>query len=77
MGPAAVVAASIIAADFSLVDRAENAIGISVDAMVLQPSVDFREELGINRFPSVDNTLGEPKALLKEIFKSSLIFDLR
>jgi len=59
MGPAAVVAASIISADFSLVDRAENAIGISVDAMVLQPSVDFREELGINRFPSVDNTLGD------------------
>ena len=62
MGPAAVVAASIIAADFSLVYRAENAIGISVDAMVLQPSVDFREELGINRFPSVDNTLGDTES---------------
>lgn len=58
MGPAAVVSASIIAAGFSMVDRAANAIGISVDAMVMTPSEEFRERLGINRFPSAANTLG-------------------
>ncbi len=58
MGPDAVVSASIIAAGFSLVDRAANAIGISVDQMVLTPSEEFRERLGINRFPSAANTLG-------------------
>lgn len=58
MGPAAVVSASIIAANFSLVDRAANAIGISVEPMALDPSADFREQLGINQFPSAVNSLG-------------------
>ena len=58
MGPAAVVSASIIAGGFSLVGRAANAIGISVDAMVMTPSEEFREQLGINRLPSAANSLG-------------------
>ena len=58
MGPAALVSASIIAADFSLVDRAANGIGISVEPMVLKPSEDFRAAFGINAFPSAANTLG-------------------
>lgn len=58
MGPAAVVAASIIAGDFSLVDRAANAIGISAEPMVVAPSEDFRAAYGINNFPSAANTLG-------------------
>lgn len=58
MSPAAVVAASIIAGDFSLVDRAANGIGISVEPMVLNPSEDFRAVYGINNFPSAVNTLG-------------------
>ncbi len=57
MGPAAVVASAIIAADFSMVDRAANAIGIDVEPMVLKPSEDFRARFGINAFPSAANTL--------------------
>ena len=58
MGPAALVAASIVAGNFSLVDRAANGIGISVEPRVLKPSEDFRARLGINDFPSAANTLG-------------------
>ncbi len=58
MGPAAVVAASLIAGDFSLVDRAANGIGISAEPMVMKPSEDFRATYGINNFPSAANTLG-------------------
>ena len=58
MSPAAVVAASVIAGDFSLVDRAANAIGISVERVVLTASEDFRAAYGINDFPSAANTLG-------------------
>ena len=58
MSPAAVVAAAIIAGDFSLVDRAANGIGISVEPMVMIPSEDFRAAYGINNFPSAANTLG-------------------
>lgn len=57
MGPDAVVSASIIAGDFSLLDRAANGIGISVEPMVLKPSEDFREQYGINQYPSAVNTL--------------------
>jgi hypothetical protein len=59
MGPAAVVSAALIAGDFSLVDRAANGIGISVEPMVLKPSEDFRARFGINEFPSAVNTLGQ------------------
>ena len=58
MGPAAVVAAAIVAADFSLVDRAANAIGIGLESQVLEPSADFRAQLGINDYPSARNSLG-------------------
>lgn len=58
MGPAAVVAASLIAGDFSLVDRAANGIGISAEPMVMAPSEDFRAAYGINNFPSAANSLG-------------------
>ncbi len=58
LGPAAVTTAALIAANFSMLDRAANAIGISVDAMILEPSADFRAQLGINNYPSAVNTLG-------------------
>lgn len=58
LGGAGVVSAALIAGDFSLVDRAANAIGISVEPMVLEPSEDFRATFGINDFPSAANTLG-------------------
>ena len=57
MGLNAVVSASIIAGDFSLVDRAANGIGISVEPMALKPTEDFREQYGINQYPSAANTL--------------------
>ncbi len=58
LGPEAVTTASIIGANFSMLDRVANAMGISVDATVVQPTADFREALGINAFPSAVNTLG-------------------
>ncbi len=58
MGEDALVSAAITSAVFSLVDRAANGIGIYVEPMVLEPSSDFREEFGINQFPSAANTLG-------------------
>lgn len=58
LGAGAVATASIIAANFSMLDRAANAIGISVDSMIVEPSADFREHLGINKYPSAANTLG-------------------
>ncbi len=58
LGLDAVTTASIIGGNFSMLDRVANAIGISVDAMVVKPTADFREALGINTFPSAVNTLG-------------------
>lgn len=58
MNRESVIAASITAGVFSMVDRAANAIGINVEEMVLKPSTDFREQFGINKFPSAANTLG-------------------
>ena len=59
LGDDAVVSASIIAATFSMLDRAANAIGIFVDPMIVKPSEDFRETFGINQYPSAANTLGD------------------
>ena len=53
-----VVRAAIIAANFCMLDRAANAIGISVERMVLEPSADFRAALGIDAYPSAANSLG-------------------
>ena len=58
MGKDAVVSAAITAAAFSLVDRAANGIGINVEPIILELSEDFREEFGINQFPSAANSLG-------------------
>ena len=58
MGAPAIVTASLIAANFSMLDRVANAIGISVDSMVVKPSAEFREQMGINNYPSAVNTLG-------------------
>jgi hypothetical protein len=58
MGRDAVVAVSLIVANFSMVDRIANGLGIPVESMVLEPSSDFREALGINDFLSARNSLG-------------------
>ena len=57
MGENGLVSAAITASVFSLVDRAANGIGIFVEPMVLEPSQDFRQQLGINDFPSAANSL--------------------
>ena len=56
MGPGAVVEASITAANFGMVDRIANAIGIPLDVVAESRTADFRAALGIDRFPSARNT---------------------
>lgn len=58
LGSQALVSASMVAANFSMLDRIANAIGISLDSMMLKPSADIRELLSINQYPSAVNTLG-------------------
>ena len=57
LGPAAVAAASIIAANFTKNDRIANALGIPIEPMMLAPTADFREALGINEYRSAVNSL--------------------
>ncbi len=57
MGAGAVVEAAITVANFGLVDRIANAIGIPLDAMAISATSDFRAALGIDQFPSARNTL--------------------
>ena len=56
IGPAAVPAASAVAANFSKNDRIANGIGIPVDDMVLKITKDIREQLGLDDFRSAVNT---------------------
>ena len=57
LGPTAVSAASIITANFSKNDRIANGLGIPMEAMMLDPTEDFREDFGINAYRSAANTL--------------------
>jgi AhpD family alkylhydroperoxidase len=57
IGAPVVVTASLIAANFSMLDRVANAIGISADAMIIKPSAEFRAQLGIKNYPAAANTL--------------------
>ncbi|MCZ6892721.1 MAG: hypothetical protein O7H40_01575 [Gammaproteobacteria bacterium] len=59
LGGDALVAASLIAGNFSRNDRVADAIGIPMEADFLNKSEDFREDLGINGFLSARNTLGK------------------
>ena len=56
LGPAAISAASAIAATFSMNDRIANATGIPVIPMVLKATKDIRDQLGLNAFRSAQNT---------------------
>lgn len=58
MGGNALVQASAIAGNFSMNDAAANAIGIPMESLFLGDSEDYRQDLGINDFPSARNTLG-------------------
>ena len=57
MGAGALVQAAAIAANFSMNDRAANALGIVMEGMFLEDSADYRAALGIDRYPSARNTL--------------------
>lgn len=57
MGAGAVVEAAITVANFGMVDRIANSIGIPLDAMAVSATSDFRAVLGIDQFPSARNTL--------------------
>ena len=57
MGPNATAEAAIIAANFSMLDRIANAIGIPMEGPFVEGTADFREEVGINDFLSARNTL--------------------
>lgn len=56
MGPAALVQAAAIAGNFSMNDRAANAMGIPMEGMFLTDTGEFRKNLGIDDFPSARNT---------------------
>ncbi|MEN9728282.1 MAG: hypothetical protein RL434_2648 [Pseudomonadota bacterium] len=53
----ALVQSAAIVGNFAMNDRAANALGIVLEAMFVKGSADFRESLGINRYPSASNTL--------------------
>lgn len=58
MGGGALVQAAAIAGNFSMNDAAANAIGIPMESLFLGDSEDYRQDLGINDFPSARNSLG-------------------
>lgn len=58
MGPNALVEAAVTAANFSMVDRIANGIGIPMEAPFVEGTADFRADVGINDFLSARNTLG-------------------
>lgn len=59
LGVDALVASSVIAANFSRNDRIANATGIPLEGEFVKQSDDFRAALGIDAFTSALNTLGE------------------
>ncbi len=56
LGPAAVSAASAVAANFSKNDRVANGLGIPIDEIVLNSTEDLRDQLGLNDYRSAVNT---------------------
>ena len=62
IGPQALVDAAGVVAAFMQMVRIADATGIAVVGPMLDKSSDFREELGLNRFASARNTLGETAA---------------
>ena len=56
LGPAAVSAASIIAATFTKNDRVANGTGIPAEPRMMEGTGDIRELLGLKKFKSAINT---------------------
>ena len=57
LGPAAVSAASIIAAEFSMNDRIANGLGIPMETEVLSAIMDVVNKLGLHKYRSAANSL--------------------
>lgn len=62
-GPAVLVDAAGVAANFQRMTRIADAIGIPVDDMSHEMGQQVRQELGIDTFPSARNTLDRPRAV--------------
>jgi hypothetical protein len=58
MGSGATIEAAATAANFSMLDRIANAVGIQIESMAIEQTEDFRGKLGINQYVSAANTLG-------------------
>ena len=56
LGQGALVEASAIAANFNMNDRIANATGIPMERMFLEDSAEYRQQLGIDNYPSARNT---------------------
>ena len=52
IGDEALVDAATVAATFNAIDRVADATGIPIDEERLEPTAGFRNELGIDAFPS-------------------------
>lgn len=52
LGDAAIAGVAATAATFAMNDRIANACGIPVEPMVLKPTRDLREVMGLNRYRS-------------------------
>ena len=57
-GPAVLVDAAGVAANFQRMVRIADAAGIPVDDMTTELGQQVRDELGISRFPSARNSIG-------------------
>ncbi len=57
LGPAAVLAAANIAANFTKNDRIANGLGIPMEQPAMKPTEDLREDMGLNDYRSAANTL--------------------
>jgi hypothetical protein len=62
LGPAAVVAASAVAANFTKNDRLANGLGIPIDDLMFKTTIELRAELGLNSYPSAANTFRHRQA---------------
>ena len=57
LGPAALVAAACIAANFTRDDRIANGLGLPMEDVAFKETVEIRERLGLNDYRSAANTL--------------------
>jgi hypothetical protein len=57
LGPAALVAAAYITANFTRDDRIANGLGLPMEEIAFKETVELRERLGLNDYRSATNTL--------------------